>query len=46
VRAACREVQAQGAQDVIVTCGSQGVYHTRGTANWCGWPRTRWKWWT
>jgi pseudouridine kinase len=28
-RAACREVQAQGAQDVIVTCGSQGVYHTR-----------------
>ncbi len=29
VRAACREVQAQGAQDVIVTCGSQGVYHTR-----------------
>ena len=30
VRAACREVQAQGARDVIVTCGSQGVYHTRG----------------
>lgn len=29
VRNACREVQAQGAQDVIVTCGSQGVYHTR-----------------
>jgi pseudouridine kinase len=29
VRDACREVQAQGAQDVIVTCGSQGVYHTR-----------------
>ena len=29
VRAACREVQAQGAQDVIVTCGSQGVFHTR-----------------
>jgi pseudouridine kinase len=29
VRAACREVQAQGAQDVIVTCGSQGVYHTQ-----------------
>jgi len=29
VRAACREVQAQGARDVIVTCGSQGVYHTR-----------------
>ncbi len=31
VRAACQEVQAQGAQDVIVTCGSQGVFHTRGT---------------
>jgi pseudouridine kinase len=30
VRAACGEVQAQGAQDVIVTCGSQGVFHTRG----------------
>lgn len=30
VRAACREVREQGAQDVIVTCGSQGVYHTRG----------------
>jgi pseudouridine kinase len=30
VRAACQEVQAQGAQDVIVTCGSQGVFHTRG----------------
>jgi pseudouridine kinase len=29
VRNACRAVQAQGAQDVIVTCGSQGVYHTR-----------------
>lgn len=29
VLAACREVQAQGAQDVIVTCGSQGVFHTR-----------------
>jgi pseudouridine kinase len=30
VGAACREVQAQGAQDVIVTCGSQGVFHTKG----------------
>lgn len=30
VRAACNEVCAQGARDVIVTCGSQGVYHTRG----------------
>lgn len=31
VRVACAEVQAQGAQDVIVTCGGQGVYHTRGS---------------
>lgn len=31
VRAACAEVRAQGAQDVIVTCGGQGVYHTRGS---------------
>lgn len=30
VRDACREVQAQGAQDLVVTCGSQGVFHTRG----------------
>lgn len=30
VRAACNAVRAQGARDVIVTCGSQGVYHTRG----------------
>ncbi|MFA9215573.1 MAG: carbohydrate kinase [Sphingomonadaceae bacterium] len=30
VRTACQQVQAQGAQDVIVTCGSQGVFHTRG----------------
>lgn len=30
VRAACRAVQAQGARDVIVTCGSEGVFHTRG----------------
>jgi pseudouridine kinase len=29
VRAACREIQAQGAQDIIVTCGSQGVFHTK-----------------
>jgi pseudouridine kinase len=29
VRAACRDLQAQGAQDVIVTCGSQGVFHTK-----------------
>src|SRR5471030_2495586 len=29
VRGACREVQAQGAQDVIVTCGSEGVIHTK-----------------
>jgi pseudouridine kinase len=26
--AACREVQAQGAQDIIITCGGEGVYHT------------------
>lgn len=25
---ACRDVQAQGAQDVIVTCGGEGVYYT------------------
>jgi len=31
VRDACREVQAQGAQDLVVTCGSQGVFHTRGS---------------
>ncbi|SEN58536.1 pseudouridine kinase [Duganella sp. CF517] len=29
VRLACRAVQARGARDVIVTCGSQGVFHTR-----------------
>ena len=28
VRAACRALQADGAQDVIVTCGAAGVYHT------------------
>ena len=28
VRLACRAVLARGAQDVIVTCGGQGVYHT------------------
>lgn len=28
VAAACRAVQAQGARDVIVTCGGQGVFHT------------------
>ncbi|WP_374358417.1 carbohydrate kinase [Pseudoduganella danionis] len=31
VRAACHAVQAEGAQDLIVTCGSHGVYHTCGT---------------
>ncbi|WP_228895140.1 carbohydrate kinase [Pseudoduganella aquatica] len=25
---ACREVQAQGAQDLIITCGGEGVFHT------------------
>lgn len=29
VRAACNALRDQGVQDVIVTCGSQGVYHTR-----------------
>jgi len=28
VQEACREVQSQGAQQVILTCGAQGVYHT------------------
>jgi pseudouridine kinase len=26
--AACREVQQQGAQDIIITCGGEGVFHT------------------
>lgn len=30
VAQACRAVQADGAQDVIVTCGASGVYHTQG----------------
>nr|WP_233411063.1 carbohydrate kinase [Rugamonas sp. CCM 8940] len=30
--AACAEVRAQGAQDVIVTCGGAGVFHTHGEA--------------
>jgi pseudouridine kinase len=28
--AACREVQDQGAQDIIITCGGEGVFHTGG----------------
>ncbi|QBE62894.1 carbohydrate kinase [Pseudoduganella lutea] len=32
VRDACRAVQADGARDVIVTCGAAGVYHTYGHA--------------
>ena len=28
VGAACADVQQRGARDVIVTCGSQGVFHT------------------
>jgi pseudouridine kinase len=28
VRDACRAVQAEGARDVVVTCGAAGVYHT------------------
>jgi len=30
LRAACREVQHQGARQVIVTCGGEGVYFTDG----------------
>lgn len=30
---ACREVQAQGAQDLIITCGGEGVYHTNSHTN-------------
>jgi pseudouridine kinase len=29
VRLACRAVLARGARDLIVTCGGQGVFHTR-----------------
>ncbi|USX13463.1 winged helix-turn-helix transcriptional regulator [Oxalobacteraceae bacterium OTU3CAMAD1] len=29
VRLACRAVLARGARDIIVTCGGQGVFHTR-----------------
>lgn len=32
IGAACRALQAQGAQDVIVTCGGEGVFHTGGAA--------------
>ena len=32
VQAACHELQADGAQDIIVTCGASGVYHTLGNA--------------
>jgi pseudouridine kinase len=32
VAAACAEVRAQGAQDVVVTCGGAGVFHTEGAA--------------
>ncbi|WEF30870.1 carbohydrate kinase [Pseudoduganella chitinolytica] len=28
VREACRTLQAEGAQDIVVTCGAAGVYHT------------------
>src|SRR5450830_514418 len=28
VREACRALQADGAQDIVVTCGAAGVYHT------------------
>ncbi|MET0321316.1 MAG: carbohydrate kinase [Duganella sp.] len=30
VRAACGALRARGVQDVVVTCGSQGVFHTSG----------------
>ncbi len=30
LRAACREVQRQGVRQVVVTCGSEGVYFTDG----------------
>ncbi|KQW91610.1 pseudouridine-5-phosphate glycosidase [Massilia sp. Root418] len=30
--AACREVQQQGAQDIIITCGGEGVFHTNARA--------------
>jgi pseudouridine kinase len=32
VQAACHELQADGVQDMIVTCGASGVYHTMGEA--------------
>ena len=32
VHAACRALQAEGAQDIIVTCGAAGVYHTSADA--------------
>jgi pseudouridine kinase len=35
VRLACRAVLARGARDVIVTCGGEGVFHTRdGELTW------------
>jgi pseudouridine kinase len=30
---ACRDVQAQGAQDLIITCGGEGVYYTNSHTN-------------
>ncbi|MES2257765.1 MAG: carbohydrate kinase [Pseudomonadota bacterium] len=35
LQAACRQVQAQGAQDIIITCGGEGVFYTTGGA--LGW---------
>ena len=32
VQAACHALQADGVQDIIVTCGASGVYHTMGAA--------------
>ena len=42
VRLACRAVQAQGARDVIVTCGGEGVYHTHdGELVWLAAPEVK-----
>ena len=41
VAAACREVQAQGARDVIVTCGGAGVFHTTAGQGQLAWLPAR-----
>ncbi|KQV91203.1 pseudouridine-5-phosphate glycosidase [Massilia sp. Root351] len=35
--AACREVQEQGARDIIITCGGAGVFHTAGAGGGLNW---------